>query len=162
VIQPLSYSLGIPFLSLSSLEVLAFSALQSRPSSGNTPIPIAVAMDARMNGVYWASFIGKGGVLTRVDEDCLISQDKFLARSHALHEDGLVVGDAWAPEMMGQCGVDCIAERTASSVIELASNKPDTDWNHNATECLPYYVQSSVTWQKRARFLSVERDNSST
>lgn len=55
VVQSLSYSLQIPFLSVSALEALAFASARTLDVS-NQERRIKVAVDARMNGIYWASF----------------------------------------------------------------------------------------------------------
>lgn len=146
VLQSLSYSLQIPFLSLSALEVLAFAAMQTL----DTAIPdslIKVAVDARMNGVYWASFrYRKGGALERMEEDCLMSRDEFTTQGEQISSDVVLAGDAWL-SVTQQTHTGASIE----DLIELAQTKSQQSWRFRAEECLPNYVQSSINWQKRIR-----------
>ncbi len=140
IVQSLSYSLQIPFLSLSSLEILAYAAMQREPSAPE----VRVALDARMNGVYWASFAVEQGVLRRTAEDQLIAKAAFETQQQTEKlSTALMVGDAWS------CATRL--DINMADLIALAQTKPQQDWQYQAADCLPNYVQSNVGWQKRTR-----------
>lgn len=156
VVQSLVYSLQIPFLSLSSLEVMAYAAvprLLQLSALTDTDRTIHVAVDARMNGVYWASFCVHGAVLQRVNEDQLITKDEFLQRSQSDGSDTMIVGDA-GREYLGQSIQEaCLVadERSADAILALALTKPASAWCSDVSQCLPHYVQPATSWQKRER-----------
>ncbi len=147
VVQSLSYSLQIPFLSLSSLEIMAYAA--AHKESG--PLPICVALDARMNGIYWASFSIENGVLSRTEEDRLVVKEEFEKHCCMVDRTILLVGDAW-PSVMQPTDSNTALE----DLIALARLKQQQDWQNTAASCLPNYVQSTVGWQKRTRVRAVE------
>lgn len=148
VVQSLSYSLQIPFLSLSALEILAHAAVRTacNPSHTNQQL-IKVAIDARMNGVYWANFMYAQGVMRRAEDDCLLSKDAFTAQCESLEDSAWVVGDAWPSAKSSDC-----VSATIEDLLALAQTKPMQDWQYRAEDCLPNYVQSSINWQKRTRY----------
>lgn len=151
VVQSLSYSLQIPFLSLSSLEILAYASVRAASAANQwnaaKTVQIKVAVDARMNGVYWASFIYEQGALRYIEEDRLISREEFAAQRERVSEDTLIAGDAWPLAAQG-----AIVYARIDNVMELGQMKPLHTWQHRAQDCLPHYVQSSINWQKRTRF----------
>lgn len=146
VVQSLSFSLQIPFLSLSSLEVLAHATARQQ---GGT-LSIHVAMDARMNGVYWARFICVQGAVTRVEDDRLMTKEAFAACCKRIDSEILAVGDAW-PSTVPQAN----SEATIEDLLSLAQTKSEQAWQYRAEDCLPHYVQSNISWQKRERFPKV-------
>ncbi len=151
VVQSLSYSLQIPFLSLSSLEILAYASVRAASAANQwnaaKTVQIKVAVDARMNGVYWASFIYEQGALRYIEEDRLISREEFAAQRERVSGDTLIAGDAWPLAAQG-----AIVYARIDNVMELGQMKPLHTWQHRAQDCLPHYVQSSINWQKRTRF----------
>jgi tRNA threonylcarbamoyladenosine biosynthesis protein TsaB len=147
VVQSLSYSLQIPFLSVSALEALAFASARTLDES-NQERHIKVAVDARMNGIYWASFFySSSGELKRIEGDHLISLEVFAAQSEQMESGTVYAGDAWLTT-----GKKTHINAAIGDLIALAQTKPQQAWQYRAEECLPNYVQSSINWQKRARY----------
>ncbi len=144
VVQSLSLSLQMPFLSLSSLEVLAHASARQQQDAS---LAISVAMDARMNGVYWARFACTRGALTRVEDDRLMTKEEFAMCCESIDSAILAVGDAW-PSTVPQANIAA----TIDDLLSLAQTKLQQEWLYRAEDCLPNYVQSNISWQKRARF----------
>lgn len=146
VIQALAYSLNIPVLSLSSLEVMAYAAIMSAPAADTT---IGVALDARMEGVYWASFITRDGKWERAEPDQLLEQNALQHRWQTIGNTGrLAVGDAWIAVAPTSDQYRDITT-SAKDVMGLALTKDKAAWLDNPADCLPNYVQNSISWQKR-------------
>ena len=141
VIQALAYSFGLPVLSLSSLEILAHAALHKSCTALPAPTVIAVAMDARMNGVYWAGFMIKGDGLERCEPDQLLTKDTLEAKRKIFGDNCFVVGDAWP--------LDVAVETSAADVMALAVTKNKNSWLDNPPDCLPNYVHNTINWEKR-------------
>lgn len=149
VIQVLAYSFGVPVLSLSSLEIMAHKAWREVCPAFDESVPIAVAMDARMNGVYWARFIGESGVLKRLELDQLLEKNLLKVKRGLCGEKCLVVGDGW--QLVESTGMkEHVMEVTAADVMALALTKNRDSWLvDNPADCLPHYVHNTINWQKR-------------
>ena len=149
ICQALSYSLNIPVLSLSSLELLACSAVESF-SSAQDGLCIAVAGDARMNGAYWGSFVWRNGLLARLEDDRLVAISELQTLRSQCMSNGqpwLFVGDAWA--LVG-CAADA-SSVDARALINLSKQKPASLWTSDAQACVPLYLHEATNWKKRER-----------
>lgn len=142
VVQALAYSLGVPVLPLSSLEVLAHVVMPIEQPSN-----IAVAMDARMNGFYYASFTSQQGQLQRIETDQLLDKNILEERESLCNVERLAVGDGWT--LVSHSMKHIAADVSAADVMELAVTKNREEWLNNPADCLPNYVQTSINWQKR-------------
>ncbi|HSC74822.1 MAG TPA: tRNA (adenosine(37)-N6)-threonylcarbamoyltransferase complex dimerization subunit type 1 TsaB [Pseudomonadales bacterium] len=149
VIQALAYSFSLPVLPLSSLEVIAYAALREACPVLNESTAIAVAMDARMNGVYWARFISEQDVLRRLEPDQLLDKDLLDERRKQCSDVCLMVGDAWPLAVVPTGFESIIVDVSAADVMALAMKKSNESWLNNPAECLPYYVHNTINWQKR-------------
>ena len=149
VIQALAYSFNLPVLSLSSLEILAHAAQCNACSKAiEQPVTIAVATDARMNGIYWASFISQAGSLEQLEPDQLLAKDILEDKRKALGNQCFAVGDAW-PLIESVEGQVVAVEISATDVMALAVTKNKQSWLTNPADCLPNYVHNAINWQKR-------------
>ena len=98
VVQGLSLSMEIPTMGFTTLELVGFGASQILKSN-----KIAIALDARMGEVYWATFV-----------DGLVGNMKICCPEEADHLDPsfIGVGSGW---------------RTYSEKLKFASNISDID-----------------------------------
>lgn len=149
VIQALSYSLALPVLSLSSLELLAHAAARS---VGRASCNLAVAIDARMNGVYWATFRLDDQCVTRLGDDQLLSLAEIElpwtkgGDAHAWK----VAGDAWQLTSLSTAGMNPVAlESFAEEVVAQAISTDSQDWLHDAAAVVPCYIGGIANWKKR-------------
>ena len=148
VIQALAYSFNLPVLSLSSLEILAYAARRTCSTPIEQPVTIAVATDARMNGIYWASFINQADNLARLEADQLLAKDILEDKRKVLGEQCVVVGDAWS--LTESATKQAVAvEVSAADVMALAVTKNTQNWLVSPADCLPNYVHNAINWQKR-------------
>lgn len=151
VVQALAYSFRLPVLSLSSLEILAHAASRNHAERQGESATIAVAVDARMNGIYWATFISREGSLERLEADQLLDAGILDDKRKILGDSCLVVGDAWSlkqPDGMKQAIIDV----SAADVMALALGQHNKQgWLDNPTDCLPNYVQNTINWEKRKK-----------
>ncbi len=148
VIQALAYSFALPVLSLSSLEMMAYAAWREALPAFDEPVSIAVAMDARMNGVYWARFISERGALKRIESDQLLESHLLESKGRLCGDQCLMVGEGW--QLYGPIGTkEFPVSVSAADVMALALTKGSESWLENPAECLPHYVQNTINWQKR-------------
>jgi len=149
VIQALAYSFKLPVLSLSSLEILAHAAQRNVCSTlTGHPVTIAVATDARMNGIYWASFISRANSLERLEPDQLLAKDLLEDKRQAFDKQCSIVGDAWSLIESAEGQVAAV-EISAADVMASAVTKNKQGWLVNPADCLPNYVHHTINWQKR-------------
>mgnify|MGYP000858101457 FL=1 len=149
VIQALAYSFNLPVLSLSSLEILAHAAQRNACSAlSDNPVSIAVATDARMNGIYWASFLSQANNLERLEHDQLLAKEILEDKRKALGDQCFVVSDAGALIESAEGQVVAV-EISAANVMALAVTKDKKSWLVNSADCLPNYVHHTINWQKR-------------
>lgn len=148
VIQALSYSLSLPVLSLSSLELLAHVAARS---VGRGSCNLAVAIDARMNGVYWATFRLEDQCVIRISDDQLLSLAEIELPWSKDGDAGAwkVAGDAWRLTSLAACGMNPVAlESFAEEVVALAISSHSQDWLYDAA-VVPRYIGGITNWKKR-------------
>jgi tRNA threonylcarbamoyladenosine biosynthesis protein TsaB len=148
VVQSLSYSFGLPVVSLSSLEVLAQGAQRIALVGCYETTLIHVATDARMNGVYWTSFICDQGVLRRTEPDQLLSK---AAVAHKINGDGgnaLYVGNGWQG-LESKAVKLVLVDAFIEDVVALALTKAISSWENSPSNCLPNYIHGAISWQKR-------------
>lgn len=148
VAQALAYSFHLPVLSLSSLEVLAYVASRNVAWKSGESITVAVAVDARMNGVYWAAFIARQGSLERIEPDQLLDVGILDEKRKMFGSSCLEVGDAWPLASLGEAKPG-ITEVSAADVMALALIHNEQEYLQNPVDCLPNYVHNTINWQKR-------------
>lgn len=115
VVQGLAFAAGLPIICVSSLAVIAQTALKDFPQAQT----IFVAIDARMEQIYWAIYQVVGASVKLIGEEHLCAADENIATRYAhlsldhtqgengYHSSGrfwqqfdpytsIGVGDAWA------------------------------------------------------------------
>lgn len=149
VIQAIAYGARLPVLSLSSTEILAHAVLSTLPAHSCGNDTIAIAIDARMNGVYWATYRNESGQLEQVEPDQLLPLDDVPGHLHA-EESYLLAGDAWQVTSLAEQGhLSVIAHSSANDVMALALRKPETEWSRELVTVVPRYIRGATHWQKR-------------
>ena len=118
--QGLAVAHGLSLLPVSSLAALAWRTWSERGIS-----PVLVAMDARLEEVYWAMFEIGGGEVSVLHPESLSTPAELLAQLPSLPGGWQGAGSGWAlPEMQPGAGsgtvVDSGLRPDARSVLELA------------------------------------------
>jgi len=155
VAQGLAYGIGCPVIPVSSLRAMA---LQSYHQHGEQNV--LVALDARMDEVYWAAFELNGGPTSDIYVNCLTGEhvaapeSLFLPESHVSKRFvGLGCGFAYASRMpdLLQASIsffDISARPHADAVCELAVQDYQQGVRHDPAEVTPTYLRDTVTWKK--------------
>lgn len=148
VAQGLSYSLGIPLVGVSSLELLAQQAKESLGDDWRGYI--VPALDARMSEVYWASYCVNNSSFDE-HQNAKVSSPQTLTQFLLTIPEGepvYGVGHGWAVEPLcdyeGECNVNAYPK--ASSVFALTLPEPV---KNSVLE--PLYVRNEVSWAKRKK-----------
>jgi len=154
VAQGLAYGLGCSIFPVSNLKAMA---LQCYKQSGEKNV--LVALDARMNEVYWSVCqIEKLGQVATVEacggEHVSTPESLFLSDEiDTLHLAGVGSGfgflERFPLEVQKRMScVDSNARPKADEICELALNAVQQGLKGKLEDAMPSYIRDKVTWQK--------------
>ena len=136
VVQGLSLSMDIPVMGFSSLELLGFKATQALESK-----KIAIALDARMGEVYWATYVNKV-----IDNMKICSPDKV----DLLDASFVGVGNGWKAytEKLKSASniseIDLSINPESSALIELSLKAINIGLKGSFKLPQPIYLRNNV------------------
>jgi tRNA threonylcarbamoyladenosine biosynthesis protein TsaB len=136
VVQGLSLSMEIPTMGFTTLELVGFGASQILKSN-----KIAIALDARMGEVYWATFV-----------DGLLGNMKICNPEEADHLDPsfIGVGSGWSAYneklkfASNITNIDLTIKPQSSALIELSLRAMNTDLKGTLELPKPIYLRNNV------------------
>ncbi len=96
VVQGLAYAVSKPVIMLDSLLIQAQGVLQKITAEGVTKAQIAIAMDARLNEVYWQCFSLRDSQLLAQTQAIVTPVDKLLLTENKLDEATVCAGTGWS------------------------------------------------------------------
>lgn len=159
VVQGLAFGAQKPVIPVSTLAAMALAYYQRQPQSS---LPCLVALDARMDEIYWALY-GRGeACLTprllnteEVMSPALVAEDKqllefkgqFAALGQGWHYSQL---DVVRPEI---CQQDVYPQ--AEQIAWIAAEAWARGDHQTIMEAEPVYLRDKVSWQKRQRIRPV-------
>jgi tRNA threonylcarbamoyladenosine biosynthesis protein TsaB len=156
VVQGLAFGARLPVIPVSTLAAMALA--HQRSGALESALPCLVALDARMEEVYWALY----GTPPKGTSPCLLNKEQVMA-------PGSVAGDAQVVALNGQFVAlgsgwhyqDLAAIRPA---VCLQSVYPQAEhvaliavesWSRGEYQTVmdaePVYLRDQVSWQKRQR-----------
>ena len=136
VVQGLSLSMEIPTMGFTTLELVGFGASQILKSN-----KIAIALDARMGEVYWATFV-----------DGLVGNMKICCPEEADHLDPsfIGVGSGWRAYSeklkfaSNISDIDLTIKPESSALIELSLRAMNTGLKGTLELPKPIYLRNNV------------------
>jgi tRNA threonylcarbamoyladenosine biosynthesis protein TsaB len=136
IVQGLSLSMEIPTMGFTTLELVGFGASQILKSN-----KIAIALDARMGEVYWATFV-----------DGLVGNMKICNPEEADHLDPsfIGVGSGWSAYneklkfASNITNIDLTIKPESSALIELSLRAMNTDLKGTLELPKPIYLRNNV------------------
>jgi len=150
VVQGLAFGADRPVIPVSTLHAIAHEFAQANPDNN---LPIAVALDARMQEVYWGVYSQSGDVL---EPETVIKPAELLIQSSLLSQAVPCVGlgQGWSyPELaavsVNEKQLDVYA--SAGAMATLAERVWSAGGAIPIEQAEPVYLRDSVTWQKRER-----------
>lgn len=159
VVQGLAFGLQIPVIPVSTLAAIAAGYYYSHQTTANEKnSAVLVALDARMNEVYWGLFQQNSS--SRIPDSLTpeFVMPPAAVITHDLvqqHRDQLVgVGPGWHyPEL--QVGSDIVIECEvyphAKDIVRLAAELFAHGETVAVMDAQPVYLRDQVSWQKRQR-----------
>jgi tRNA threonylcarbamoyladenosine biosynthesis protein TsaB len=149
VIQGLAFSHNLPVLAISSLQALAHQARRRLGAEH-----VLVAMDARMQQVYWACYHWEAEEWTLVGSEQVVNPAEVPLPSLAGGGTVVAIGRGWAsyPEALRErfAGYELIetagdVDPLAQDVVSLALTAWQAGEALSPAEALPIYIRNQVT-----------------
>jgi len=151
VVQGLAYGLGIPVVPVSSLQAVAVEAIEH--FSLQEGDKVAVAFDARMGEVYWASYECRGGKPEALTQERVCPPEQVLLERGAGRWFGAGSGwrlqDQFSSDVVNaiQAVDDGLLPR-ADRVASLAAVSFVLSGGVTAAQAQPVYIRDEVAWKK--------------
>lgn len=161
VVQGLAFSRDLPVLGVSTLEAMAVGYYRQHPELVDSSIPLLVALDARMQEVYWTLVgprSGGDGVQLLVDE--AVSPPEQVAEHPSvlsLRERFHGVGPGWhypALATLAPLSVDLAVQPDARDMLPLGASALQRGLAVPAEQARPVYLRDEISWKKRERIRS--------
>lgn len=156
IVQGLAFGANLPVIPVSTLESMAYAwfAGQGSSSAGK---PLLVALDARMNEVYWSLYQYKAGSCEpqALVPEAVMSPADVVQQVQALNLAALsAIGPGWHYPELAVLPADnplltCLPDAAAMAV--LAAEKFRRGEQLPVMEAEPVYLRNEVSWQKRQR-----------
>lgn len=142
IVQGLAFALDIPVMPVSTLAALAFGAIQDTQYN-----KVAVAINARMNEIYWGTYILSGNTVKCLTEDCVCAPESI----YDVPQQGtwLGVGDGWIHyskillQKLHICSWFYGISPLAGNIAKMAAIAPNNAWL-TAMEATPVYLRNIV------------------
>lgn len=152
IVQGLAFGANIPVIPVSTLQAIAQGFVSENPHNTS---PLLVALDARMDEVYWGLFnadkipqaLSAEFVMKPID----VCEQKIVAD---LHKQFVAIGPGWhyadlqkiVPELLVQD-----AHPNAQYMLPIAVDAFQKGETQSILDAQPVYLRDSVSWQKRQR-----------
>ncbi|WP_323751250.1 tRNA (adenosine(37)-N6)-threonylcarbamoyltransferase complex dimerization subunit type 1 TsaB [Marinobacter sp.] len=154
VIQGLAWGLDLPVVPVSSLAAVALNAIEEHDLPEGSGV--AVAFDARMSEVYWATFACRDGLpVLQGDERVCHPGNVSLPDSNVFAGSWFGAGQGWKfqsdmPEAVAArvTSVNISLVPRAAHVARLAIPGFGAGQAVSAEQAQPVYVRDEVTWKK--------------
>lgn len=147
VVQGLAFAVDRPVVAVPSLHALALTAVRELKIAAGTTL--AVAVDARMDEIYWACFsVTADGVEPQGDVEILP-----LAAVPQLPGNFVAVGSGWGLEALAPMTRQASAvyhdlAPQAHDLLPLAKQLFELGVTTSAAQAVPEYVRNTVSWKK--------------
>ena len=153
IVQGLAFGADIPVLPISTLQAIAWDFAQSNPENR---LPLLVALDARMEEVYWGLFNPDASSLT--DEYVMKpAQVGEHPQVQALQSQLVALGPGWHYGDLASLSPEQLLldlHPTAKAIAELGAVAFSRGEQISILGAQPVYLRDSVSWQKRERIRS--------
>lgn len=163
IVQGLAFGAQLPVIPVSTLAALAAAYFRQHNFAGSEPV--LVALDARMNEIYWALFSKNKHAIEPVllTAECVTAPATVASDAAvlALKNEFVAVGPGWhyadllpiTPARMQQ---DIYPH--AEDIARIAAEKFARGESIPIMEAELIYLRDSISWQKRQRIRSVTEE----
>lgn len=166
IVQGLAFGSNLPVIPVSTLAAVAAGYWRQESVACASLIrePLLIALDARMDEVYWAIFESSEKYLepALVGEESVMSPS--LVASHekvrALKKQFIAVGPGWHYTDLAAIKPDRVVMEAypyAEDIARIAAEKFSRGEMIPVQQAEPVYLRNSVSWQKRQRIRSASQ-----
>lgn len=154
IVQGLAFGANLPVIPVSTLEAMAVGFYRANPA---LQLPVGVALDARMDEVYWGLFAREGTLVKPLGDEEVISPDVLAGRADIAQLGFAAVGPGWhypamqALKANGKIDGGLDVHPHAENMALIAARLFAAGHTLSALEAQPVYLRDSVSWQKRQR-----------
>ncbi|RYY76094.1 MAG: tRNA (adenosine(37)-N6)-threonylcarbamoyltransferase complex dimerization subunit type 1 TsaB [Gammaproteobacteria bacterium] len=155
IVQGLAFGANLPVIPISTLQAMARGFIAENPQ---TSLPVMVALDARMEEIYWGLFSPEKIPQVLSEEYVMKPLDVVVHPIVAnLSKKFIAVGPGWhyldlhdcAPEQQIQ-----YVHPNAKDILTLALEEYQRGNSISILDAQPVYLRDSVSWKKRERIRS--------
>jgi tRNA threonylcarbamoyladenosine biosynthesis protein TsaB len=152
VVQGLAFGANLPVIPISTLQAMAQGFVTEY---SDNRLPILVALDARMDEVYWGLFSANTIPQALSDEHVMKPADVCEQNIvHDLNKQFIAIGPGWhyadlqtiVPNQVVQD-----AHPNAKDILNLAVDAFRQSKSISILDAQPVYLRDSVSWKKRER-----------
>lgn len=153
IVQGLAFGAQLPVIPVSTLEAMAWGYYRANPEA---KLPVLVALDARMNEVYWGLFARSGDVITPLADEYVMKPELLLEQGivRSLAGQFIAVGPGWhypAMQVLASGTIVIDAQPRAEDMALIAAQVWSAGGAIDVLDAQPVYLRDSVSWQKRQR-----------
>jgi tRNA threonylcarbamoyladenosine biosynthesis protein TsaB len=149
IAQGLAYSAGLPLVGISTLALMAQQAYEQTKIENIYP-----AIDARMGEIYFAYYQAQNGLMTLVNEECVIKPELLTTQSKINEKSAIAVGTGFKtyPDALNAFEHVLIDPKiTLPNALYMLAHV-DASFSLGEvvkpSEAQPKYVRDTVTWKK--------------
>jgi tRNA threonylcarbamoyladenosine biosynthesis protein TsaB len=153
IVQGLAFGAQLPVIPVSTLEAMALGYYRANPAA---ELPVLVALDARMDEVYWALFARNGDTVVPLGNEFVMKPELLPEQPliQSLAGKFIAVGPGWHYPAMQQLAPGTIvmdAQPRAEDMALIAAQVWSAGGAIDVLDAQPVYLRDSVSWQKRQR-----------
>ncbi|MET0356919.1 MAG: tRNA (adenosine(37)-N6)-threonylcarbamoyltransferase complex dimerization subunit type 1 TsaB [Cellvibrio sp.] len=152
VVQGLAFGANLPVIPVSTLHAMAQGFLSDNPQ---TSLPIVVALDARMDEIYWGLFSAEKNPAA-LSEEYVMKPEELHSQSviASLEKNFIAIGPGWHYSDLQNCKPGQVVQDVhpnAKDILTLAVNEYQQGNTMSILDAQPVYLRDSVSWKKRER-----------
>lgn len=153
IVQGLAYGANLPVIPVSTLEAMAMGFYRHSPQ---IQTPVLVALDARMDEVYWALYQrGEDGIPLALTEEFVMHPQDLINHLPLFNEASVAaIGAGWHYPTMPTiltASIDLTVSPRADDMALLAARAYQSGQLKAVHEVQPVYLRDTISWQKRQR-----------
>lgn len=161
VVQGLAFGADLPVISVSTLAALA-AGYYRETADGSEHLPVLVALDARMDEIYWSVFAPQAGQAQprRLVDEQVMAPTLVCQQTEVLElaQQFVAVGSGWHyPDLQAIAPARVFEQRYphAEDIVRIAAEKFVRQELVSVLDAEPVYLRDTVSWQKRQRIRPV-------
>ncbi len=153
IVQGLAFGAQLPVIPVSTLEAMALGYYRANPEA---TLPVLVALDARMDEVYWGLFARNGDSVAPLDDEFVMKPEHLSEQNsiQSLAGQFVAVGPGWhypAMQLLASATIVMEAQPRAEDMALIAALVWSAGGAIDVLDAQPVYLRDSVSWQKRQR-----------